>query len=527
MRRRKRGRRKPMSTFPAGAIGIVLIMIFSYAAYTKFANPFANPYTVKAVFANANGLQSGSLVRIAGVNVGTVTGVSTEPGCHTAAKDPKACNAAEVTMTIQGNGLPIHDDATFAIRPRIFLEGNFFVDISPGTPNAPVAGTGHTFPIQQGVEPVQFDQVLTGLQSNTRQNLQILLQQYGKAVKVGGPAYNRSIQYWLPAYEYSAIVAHDFLGTQTHDLSRYIAAQGEVAGAINTHPEELKSLVTDFNTTANAFAREQASLRQTIVQLPRTLSTAIPAFNALNAAFPPLRRFATALIPGVKTTPYTVDKSLPFITQLRLLVQPSELEGLTQDLKPTIPALAQLTNATIPLMKNQVRPFASCVANVIYPWSQLTLNDSHFNASNGFPAHKVYVEAVDPLPGLAGESRDFDANGPYIRILGNGGTLTYSLSPGLFGQSLFPLQSVEPTLPPGGKRPPYEENVPCETQKAIQTVDTTNGPAINTVGGSLSNPTGGIPLPLLRKQQSQTLALVKRDAAAQGLKVRLVKGGVK
>ena len=287
-----------MSKFAAGAVGIVLIVLFSYGAYTKFANPFANPYTVKAVFANANGLQNGSLVRIAGVNVGTVTGVSTEPGCHSAARDPKACNAAEVTMTIQNNGLPLHNDATFAIRPRIFLEGNFFVDISPGTPNAPVAGDGHTFPIQQGVEPVQFDQVLTGLQADTRQNLQILLQQYGHAVKVGGPAFNRSIQYWLPAYEYSSIVAHDFLGTQTHDLSRYIAAQGEVAGAINTHPEQLKSLVTDFNTTANAFAREQASLRETVVQLPRTLSTAIPAFNALNAAFPPLRRFATRAHPG-------------------------------------------------------------------------------------------------------------------------------------------------------------------------------------------------------------------------------------
>ncbi len=130
-------------------------------------------------------------------------------------------------MTIQDSGLPLHKDATFAIRPRIFLEGNFFVDISPGTPKAPVVGAGHTFPIQQGVEPVQLDQVLTGLQSNTRHNLQILLQQYGKAVKVGGPGFNRSIQYWLPAYEYSAIVAHDFLGTQPHDLSRYIAAQGD------------------------------------------------------------------------------------------------------------------------------------------------------------------------------------------------------------------------------------------------------------------------------------------------------------
>ena len=490
MRLRRKGskkRRKGMSKFTAGAIGIVLIAVFSYAAYTKFANPFAHKYTVHATFANANGLQPGSLVRIAGVNVGTVTAVTTEPGCKSASTTQTACQAADVTMKITNQGLPIHDDATFAIRPRIFLEGNFFVDVSPGTPEAPVASDNHTFPIQQGVEPVQFDQVLTGLQDNTRQNLQTLLQQYGKAVKEGGPSFNKSIQYWLPAYEYSSIVAHDALGIQPHDLSNYIAAQGQVAGAIDTHPQNLENLITDFNTTANAFARENTSLEQTVAQLPRTLSAAMPAFNALNAAFPPLRTLARALIPGVKSTGPMVDASLPFVTQLNDLVQPSELRGLTADLRPTVPALAKLTKDTIPLMRNEVRPASSCVANVIYPWSQLTVPDPNFNASNGFPPRKVYVEAVDYLPGLAGESRDFDANGPYIRILGTGGTLTYSLQPGLFGQSLTKLDAVQPEVPPGGKRPPYEETVPCETQKPITDLSTpTSGPIqqANTSGAS-------------------------------------------
>ena len=490
MRLRRKGskkRRKGMSKFTAGAIGIVLIAVFSYAAYTKFANPFAHKYTVHATFANANGLQPGSLVRIAGVNVGTVTAVSTEPGCKSASTTQTACQAADVTMNITNQGLPIHDDATFAIRPRIFLEGNFFVDVSPGTPEAPVASDNHTFPIQQGVEPVQFDQVLTGLQDNTRQNLQTLLQQYGKAVKEGGPSFNKSIQYWLPAYEYSSIVAHDALGIEPHDLSNYIAAQGQVAGAIDTHPQNLENLITDFNTTANAFARENTSLEQTVAQLPRTLSAAMPAFNALNAAFPPLRTLAKALIPGVKSTGPMVDASLPFVTQLNDLVQPSELRGLTADLRPTVPALAKLTKDTIPLMRDEVRPASSCVANVIYPWSQLTVPDPNFNASNGFPPRKVYVEAVDYLPGLAGESRDFDANGPYIRILGTGGTLTYSLQPGLFGQSLTKLDAVQPEVPPGGKRPPYEETVPCETQKPITDLSTpTSGPIqqANTSGAS-------------------------------------------
>ena len=525
MRRRKPPSRRGISTFKAGLIGIVLIVAFSYAVYTKFANPFARPFTIHAIFSSANGLQSGSLVRIAGVDVGKVTGVSLEPGCHSAYDDAAACRAADVTMQIDGNGLPLHRDATFAIRPRIFLEGNFFVDLSPGTPSAPIAPDGNTFPIQQGVEPVQLDQVLTGLDANTRKNLQTLIQQYGKAVRLGGPAYNRSIQFWLPAYKYTSLVAHDALGIKPNDLSNYIAAQGTVAGALNANPEDLRNLITDFNTTANAFAREQTALRNTVIELPRTLSAAIPAFNALNAAFPPLRELAVALLPGVKSAGPTIDATLPFITQLRLLVQPSELLGLTADLRPTIPALARLANETIPLMRNEVRPASSCLANVIFPWSQLTVPDSHFNASNGFPPRKVFVEAVDYLPGLAGESRNFDANGPYIRVLGAGGTLTYSLQPGLFGQSLAPLDAVQPQLPPGGRRPPYKPNVPCETQAAINNLFAPTSGPIHQVGGGSPLPAIGT-LPLARRKAviDNALGVVTSAARRAGLKLHLPKG---
>ena len=215
-----------------------------------------------------------------------------------------------------------------------------------------------------------------------------------------------------------------------------------------------------------------------------------------------------------------VDASLPFVTQLNDLVQPSELRGLTADLRPTVPALAKLTKDTIPLMRNEVRPTASCVANVIYPWSQLTVPDPNFNASNGFPPRKVYVEAVDYLPGLAGESRDFDANGPYIRILGTGGTLTYSLQPGLFGQSLTKLDAVQPEVPPGGKRPPYEETVPCETQKPITDLSTpTSGPIqqANTSGAST-------PAAKARWQgvDQNALPALAQMAQASGLKLNTV-----
>lgn len=504
-----------LSKFWAGLIGIILIAAITYGCYTKFANPFSSSFTVNATFSSTNGLIPGSPVRIAGVQVGTVTSVKSIGSAGSGHQ------GAEVTMSIQSNGLPIHRNATFWIRPRIFLEGNFFVDVYPGTPESPAVQSGHVFPIQQGREPVQFDQVLTSLQANTRKNLQTLINQYGKAVYLGGKSYNSSIQYWAPAYKYTSVVTHDMLGKRPNDLSTWIDKGGTVAAALSAHPQNLENLITDFNTTAASFARENTALQSAVAELPRTLSAATPAFNALNAAFPPLERLATALIPGVQSAGPTIDASLPYITQLRLLVQPSELRGLTSDLAVTIPALARLTQETIPLMRNEVRPTSSCVVNDIYPWSQLTINDGVFSGKPGFPLRKVFQEAVDYLPGLAGESRAFDANGPYIRVLGTGGTLTYSLQPGLFGQSLEPIDGTQPGPAPYGKIPPLRPHTQCETQPAITQAELNTapkGPPPNQKSTSLSSPVAQSQMDAAVKA---AIAALTKQSSAQGLKVTL------
>jgi phospholipid/cholesterol/gamma-HCH transport system substrate-binding protein len=552
-------RKRGMTTFKAGLIGIIVLVLVIYGAATKFANPLSNPYTIHAIFSNANQLRPQSLVRIAGINVGKVESVSPVTGCKVkpqSGPNPQ-CSAAEVTMTIQSNGLPIHKDASFWIRPRIYLEGNFFVDINPGTPEAPVAPTGWVFPIQQGVEPVQFDQLLNSLQLNTRANLQTLLQQYGYAVKTGGPDYNKSIQYWLPAYEYGSEVAHDFLGQQPGDLSGWIDKGGTVNGALDMHPQNLKSLITNFNTTAAAFASQNQALQAAVAELPRTLQVAIPALNAVetdlcsgpsapNCSPGPLRQFARALtnslVPGPGSTATMIQASLPFFTQLRKLVSPAELGGcpspttnlancgLTANLAQTIPALAKLNQESIPFMKNEVRPASSCQVKVILPWSRLTIQDKNFNASNGFPARPVYVEGVDYLPGLAGESRDFDANGPYVRVFLTGGTFTYSLSPGLFGTAINPIGGSQPVTPPlhnsgdGApgevSRPPLEPNVPCETQPAITDLSAPQGGAPQQLSTSTSSPAA-----LARRESAGLIELGQLEAQdkAAGLGTRITK----
>ena len=87
-----------------------------------------------------------------------------------------------VSMEIESKGLPIHADATLKIRPRIFLEGNWFVELQPGSPSARTISSGATIPITQTSDPVQLDQVLDALNTDTRANLQNFLAGYGDAL---------------------------------------------------------------------------------------------------------------------------------------------------------------------------------------------------------------------------------------------------------------------------------------------------------------------------------------------------------
>jgi phospholipid/cholesterol/gamma-HCH transport system substrate-binding protein len=449
----RRGQRRGISRTTAGAILVVVAVIVTYFGFTK-AVPFKHHFEIKADFKTSNNLRVNSPVRIAGVNVGKVTKV--EPL-------RKGDEGVRVTMRVDKVGRPIHKDATIRIRPRIFLEGNFFLDVQPGTPSAPKLGDGDAIPMSQTSTPVQLDQILTALQSDTRHDLQLLLQQLGVALSgTGATGFNKSIQYWKDAFEGTAVVNDATLGILQHDLSNYVKTAGVTAGALDRDPEALKSLVTDFNTTAAAFAVEQANLESTVAELPRTLRAAQPALKSLNDSFPPLRRLIVDLRPATRSSLPAINASLPFVRQARRLVAPAELRGLTADLRPLVPNLARLNKNLVPLYE-KVRSASSCQNEVVLPWSHSTVADPNFPATG-----EVYQEGVSGLPGLAAESRSGDANGQWARVVAGNGANVYALG-GVdtqlgqrFGISNFPIMGVNP---PKADRPPSRYDVPCETQQ--------------------------------------------------------------
>lgn len=443
--RRRRGR--GMNPVLAGLLVAVLSAAAFFFAFTQL-NPFASPFEVSAVFPSANNIKPKSPVRIAGVNVGKVKRIERVNG---------SAQAARVVMEFKKEGLPIHKDAVFTVRPRIFLEGNFFVDVQPGSPSAPKLADGDTVPINQTKTPVQLDQILTALQKDTRDDLRATLFWLSKGLEgQGAKGYNRSIQFWEPAYRDGAIVADATRGLVDGDLSGYIKSAGTTAEALDRNAGQLKSLITDFNTTARAFAENDADLEATIAELPRTLRAGMPALDALNAAFPSVRAFVKDFRPGVRSTGPAIDASLPFVRQVRDLVQPSELRGLARDLRVTVPSLARLTKSQVPFSR-QIREQASCATTVLLPWGRDTIEDKQFPATG-----PVFQEFAKPLPGLAGESRSGDANGQWFRVSLAAPSVAIPNPSG--GFTVMPNGPMLGANPPKGKRSPLRPDVACETQ---------------------------------------------------------------
>ncbi len=418
-RKSARTRRGGMSPFRAGLIAVVLIVVASYFAYTQ-ANPFANPYELEAQFNTVNNLQPDAPVRIAGVEVGIVKSVEPLPGGE---------DGATVTMEIEEFGLPIHEDAELEIRPRIFLEGNEFVDVQPGTPSAPLMESGDMIPVNQTATPVQFGQVLSILQSDTREDLRTLFKEYAFIGLNGGGArgFHDSIKYWEPAYRNSALANDALLGTQPGDLFRVLRGQQQTFAALSEEPDALQGLVTNFNITAAAFAQEDDALEATIPALRDVLEVGQPALTSLNSSFPGIRRFANDALPGVRSSRTTIPKTFPFIHQLRLLFRPSELQGLVKDLKPTIPALARLNHESVPFLKEN-RALSRCTNKTLLPFARTPIptgtpdpNDPNRAVDQDFPdpdstMQPFAEQGPRSFVGLSGESRPFDGNGKFFRV---------------------------------------------------------------------------------------------------------------
>jgi phospholipid/cholesterol/gamma-HCH transport system substrate-binding protein len=457
-----------------GLIAIAVLAVATYAAVAKAGKlwPFAPAgLELNAVFEDASTLRADSPVRIAGVDVGSVESI-----------EPHG-DGSVVTFEVGEMGQPVHEDATVEIRPRLFLEGNFFLDLRPGSPRAAELESGATLPVTQTATAVQLDEVLTALQSDDRENLQATLEGLGTALtyeptaeddetqdpevfgETAAESINDSFEFGGPAGRGSAIVNTALLGERPHDLSGLIRAQERVFRVLSDREEQLKGLITNFNVTAGAFAAESANLSATIRELAPTLEQGEPALARLNTVFPPLRAFARALEPSLRELPATIDAANPWLAQADPLLSRRELGGIARILRESAPALAR-TSASGRRLFQQINLLSRCTSENLIPAGDQVIDDAggEYPFTTGQPNYRAFFYAA---VGLAGESQGFDGNGPYVRFQPGGGDQLVAMdNPGggfqasrLWANTIEPPLGIRPVLP--NEIPPIRSDVEC------------------------------------------------------------------
>jgi ABC-type transporter Mla subunit MlaD len=466
-----------------GLVVILLIVVGVYLAFTKKL-PFTSPgYEVKATFANAVRVSDKAPVRIAGVNVGEVTGVE------------RKGNASVVSFTVGDEGRPIHEDAIVRIRPRIFLEGNFFLDVDPGSPSAPELPDEGQIPLSRTSTAVQLDEVLTALQEPQRESLQLLLEGLGTAFtyqpapaddvdqdpdvqgESAATALNQSFDTGGEAGRTAAIVNEAFLGAQPEqDIQRLLISGARVSEALVSRETQLKDLVTNFNTTVGALADESENLSETVRLLAPTLETTQRSLISLNEALPPLRALSIATRPGIAELPETIAAGLPWIEQARELLGDDELGGIAHLLEQGTPASAAAMAETVAGLP-ELTDFNRCIDENLIPAGNIKLEDSFgpHDFSTGQPNYREFFYAAS---GLAAESANFDGNGIYVRFQPGGGPVrVVSDNPGggfeseaLYGNTIAPPLGTRPRLT---GMPPMRPNVDCSRNS----LPNLNGPA--------------------------------------------------
>jgi virulence factor Mce-like protein len=423
-----------------GVVGAVVALAISYIAFTKHV-PLVHGYRIRAVFTSSNELRKNSPVRIAGVDVGRVVGFSDGPG-HT----------REVEMEIGEDGRPIHDDARAKIRPRLFLEGSFYVDLTPGSPTAPELRAGGVIPLSQTATPVQLNQLLDMLNRPARSSFQHVLAELNVGLGHGGArALARLAPQLAPTFRDAAIAAQALQGHAPHDVSTVVDSTSRLAAAVARRRGDFAGVLARERRVAATLAAQDGRLGAAVRELAVVLRTAPPALRALDASLPAVDRFTAAVRPALRVAPPTLRDTAAALAQLEALVRPRELPRLVARLRPTVLDFPSFERRLRELL-SLVRPVTDCVRDRAVPVLQARLDDG--SLSTGRP---VWQDFVHGLVGIASAGQSFDRNGYYLRLSVGSGNNAIAVGPpsGL---------RVRPRWLGPGVLPPYEPHAPCRAQ---------------------------------------------------------------
>jgi phospholipid/cholesterol/gamma-HCH transport system substrate-binding protein len=382
------------------AIVLVGVLVGGYiVAHQRIVVPAWVPvlghqsFVLKAEFQTAQAVApgQGQTVTVAGIKVGEVDRVDLVGG------------RALVTMRIdRSSGVSVHRDARLLLRPKTGLK-DMAVTMDPGSASAPVLPSGATLPISQTQPDVNLDEILAGLDADSRDYLRLLLAGAGTGLGGQGRQLAAVLKRFDPTARnlrrITALLArrHAHISQAIHDFS-------QLADALGARDRQLAGFVQSSNAVLSTFASEDASLRATLGLLPGALAhtqaglaKVTPFARDLGGALARLQPTADSLAGGLRASGPFLRATAPVIT--------NQLRPFARAAKPTLDALRPAATRLVP---------ASSSLHTTFAVLDRFLNELAF-APQGKPGYLYY---------LAWAGHDFnsifssaDANGPMGRGL--------------------------------------------------------------------------------------------------------------
>ncbi|HZV48823.1 MAG TPA: MCE family protein [Candidatus Dormibacteraeota bacterium] len=302
-----------------GLLALVLAAIVAATSINlSFGLPFdlspswppARDYTLRAVFVDANGLTKGADVMVAGVRVGQVTGVRASQG------------RALVTMRIGHQYAPVHRGTVASIRYSTLLAEKY-VELTPAAGTAALP-PGATIPSDETLTPVDFDQFLSSLDPETRQQVRVLVQQLGGGV-AGRRAAVADLLDQLAGLSVESQPTLDTLARRDPQLASITADLATVSARLAQSHQQLGDLVQQTAVVTGTLVDSEAQLDSLLTHLADTTDDVDQTLNGnegnLHATVTRLEPVLVQLNDNLETTnPYLQESQSELIAGFNYLI---------------------------------------------------------------------------------------------------------------------------------------------------------------------------------------------------------------
>jgi phospholipid/cholesterol/gamma-HCH transport system substrate-binding protein len=279
----------------------------------------------------------GQTVNIAGVEVGEITSVRLKDG------------RAIIGMNIRPKYDRIYKNASILLRPKTGLK-DMVAELTPGTKQAGRLPEGGTIPISQTLPDVNLDEILSALDTDTRDYLLLLLNDgaQGLGSKEKGRALARAIRRIQPTARYSRQI-NEQLEQRRTNIARAVHNFSLLTDELGKKDTQLANFVQNSNAVFDTLAGQDASLRATLEKLPGTLNTTQTTLTKVKGLADQLGPTLQALRPAARALGPSLRQTRPFLRKSTPVIR-DEIRPFTRAALPTVkdlrPAMRDLAAAT-------------------------------------------------------------------------------------------------------------------------------------------------------------------------------------